>query len=123
LTWANPIPNLTSAEEEALIEDFAQKTVKYGLEIPVMTFLDGMTPVSRFVAEIPLLFASPFLTAMGINSYDYVALFSKREVIELIIQRIEQLHEERETIMKKQKKETTSDDSLLNKIKKFITGK
>jgi hypothetical protein len=88
-----------------------------------MTFLDGMTPVSRFVAEIPLLFASPFLTAMGINSYDYVALFSKREVIELIIQRIEQLHEERETIMKKQKKETTSDDSLLNKIKKFITGK
>jgi hypothetical protein len=94
------------------------------MEVPVMTFLDGITPISKFAAEIPLLMVSPFLVALGINSYQYVALFSKREVIELIIQRIEKLHEERETIMKEQKKETTSDDTgLIKRIKKFITGK
>ena len=124
LTWADPIPDLTSDEEEALIDSFARKAVQYGLEVPVMTLLEGMMPVSKFVAEIPLLFASPFLQAMGINSYDYVALFSNREVIDVIIQRIEQLHEEQDIIRKEGKKQTTSDDDgLINKIKKFFTRK
>lgn len=120
----NPVPDLTSDEEEALIESFAQKVVSYGLEAPAITFLEGITPMSKFIAEIPLLFASPFLEAMGLNSYQYVALFSKREVIEILIQRIEKLHEQKDIIMKTESKERTSGDkSLIKKIKRFFSRK
>jgi hypothetical protein len=120
LTWVNPIPDLTSDEEEALIDALAKKTIEYGLEVPMMTFLEGMTPVSRFAAEIPLLMASPFLQAMGINSYEYVALFSKREVIDIIIQRIEDLRKEKD--IKKKKEKTSDNDGFIKKIKKFFFG-
>lgn len=86
----------------------------------MMTFLEGMTPMSRFAAEIPLLMASPFLEAMGINSYQYVALFSKREVIDIIIQRIEDLRREKD--IKKKKEKTPDNNGFIKKIKKFFTG-
>ena len=120
MTWVNPVPDLTSDEEEELIDALAKKTVEFGLEVPMMTFLEGMTPMSRFAAEIPLLMASPFLEALGINSYEYVALFSKREVIDIIIQRIEDLHREKD--IKKRKENPSDNGGLINKIKKFFTG-
>lgn len=95
MTWAGPIPDLGTEDEEKLIDKFAAEVINFGMVPAAIVFLEGMKPISKFTAEIPLLMVSPFLETLGINSYDYVALLSKRGSVERIIIRIEELNEEK----------------------------
>ena len=123
MTFVGPIPDLNTEEEDELIDKFATEVVNFGMVSAAIVFLEGMKPISKFTAEIPLLMAAPFLETLGINSYDYVALLGKRGSVERIITRIEELNEE------KKEEEAVEDTSepikktgLMARIKRILFG-
>jgi hypothetical protein len=114
---------LGTEDEDRLIDEFATKVVDYDMVSAAIVFLEGMKPISRFTAQVPLLMVSPFLEAIGLSSYSYVALLSKRGSVEKIILRIEELNEEKKKEkstedMSESKKET----GLIARIKKIFFG-
>jgi hypothetical protein len=123
LTWAGPIPDLGNEDEEKLIDAFASEVVNFGMASAAILFLEGMKPVSKFTAEVPLLIASPFLETLGINSYDYVALLGKRGSVEKIIIRIEELNEEKKKEEEAEKAlEPVKETGFIDRIKRALFG-
>lgn len=86
---------LTEEQKNEVIESLAQKVAGKRLEMPAVLFLEMHKPLS-FVASQSLLVAMPFLApffgAQGVA--DFSKLFSERENVEALIDRIEQLSAE-----------------------------
>jgi hypothetical protein len=87
---------LTVEERDAWIEKVASGVVKRGLETPMVLFLEMHKPLS-FVASQGLIVTSPFVAPfVGIDNVQMLSkLIEKRENIELLVQRIEELGQER----------------------------
>lgn len=87
---------LSPEERDKLIDELARKVVDRRLETPAILFLEMHKPVT-FLASQTMLVASPFLVPLfgleGVQKYS--RLFSTRENVELLIQRIENLADER----------------------------
>lgn len=96
---------LSAEDRDAFIEELAHKVVDRRMETPAIMFLEMHKPIS-FVASQAAIVASPFLVPLfgrdGVARYS--RLFSSRENVELLIQRIEELADERETTEKARKK-------------------
>ena len=123
MTWYSPIPNLGTEDEDRLIDEFATKVVDYDMVSAAIVFLEGMKPISRFTAQVPLLMVSPFLEAIGLSSYSYVALLSKRGSVERIILRIEELNEENEKEkLTEDKSEYKKETGLIARLKRILFG-
>ena len=83
-------------DEDAAIEEIAQRLVAEGMGSPAIVFLESSKPVS-FIAGQAALAATPliggFLEPMRLEKY--AELFSRRAFIERLIQRIEVLESAR----------------------------
>ena len=83
---------LTDEETEALVQKAATEIVRRKMQTPAILFLEMNKPLANVGANSALVlapFAVPFFGFDFVN--DYSRLFSKRENVELLLQRIEQL--------------------------------
>lgn len=81
---------------EALIDAVARKVVQRRLEVPAVFFLEMNKPLS-FIMGQSLLVAMPFLAPLlGIQRVEQLSqLLQERENVDRLIERIEELSEER----------------------------
>ncbi len=87
---------LSDEERDAILERIAQGIVQRGMAAPAVLFLELNKPLS-FVASQSLIVLTPFLAPfVGLeNVHRYSRLLEKRENVELLIERIEQLEHEK----------------------------
>jgi len=86
---------LTPEREQELIENLARRLQRLHLIAPAILFLESNKPVS-FIGSQALLFFQPVLRMLSAESMDeYVALFEQRASVERLIERLEQLADER----------------------------
>jgi hypothetical protein len=87
---------LSDEERDATLERIAQGIVRRGMAAPAVLFLELNKPLS-FVASQSLIVLTPFLAPfVGLeNVHRYSRLLEKRENVELLIERIEQLEHEK----------------------------
>ncbi len=88
---------LTDEQRDAILERIAQGIVRRGMAAPAVLFLELNKPLS-FVASQSLVVLTPFLAPfVGVeNVHRYSRLLEKRENVERLIDRIEQLEHERQ---------------------------
>lgn len=81
---------LTSEEEEELLDRAASEIEKRHLNVPAMLLFEMHKPLSFVGAQASIVF-SPFIVPfVGFDGYnDYSRLFAKRENIEKLLQRLE----------------------------------
>ena len=92
---------LAPEERERVIETVAQAVAKRGMETPAILFLEMHKPISFFASQ-GLVVTSPFVAPLiGIDNVRLASrLFEKRENVELLIQRIEELAVEKQDRMR-----------------------
>lgn len=90
---------LSKEEREKLINELAKKVVDKGMETAAVLFLEAHKPVT-FLAGQAMMVASPFLVPLfGQESVrKYSQLFCDRESVEILIQRIEDIAEEKRKV-------------------------
>jgi hypothetical protein len=90
--------DLTVEQRDAIVESFARKIVDKGMEIPVTLLLEATKPVS-FLFSQTILFTGPLLYPFfGFDRIDRFAGFlNSRENVEILIRRIEELAEGKES--------------------------
>lgn len=85
----------SAKEEEQLIEQVAQKIHQYGMETPAIFFLESSKPLVWVGGEMGRFFITPFMPIlgdnMGVKSEKFLIVFEKRENIEKLIIRLEEL--------------------------------
>jgi hypothetical protein len=82
---------LTSEEEEKLINNIAKTVVDRGLEAPAIMFLEVAKPVSFIASQFAILALGPLQWLFELEGPKYTGLFMKRENVGRIIERIEEL--------------------------------
>jgi hypothetical protein len=99
-----PVPGEGSDPDEALLTGIASRIVKMGLAVPAVFFLESSKPLS-FIGSQALVFLEPFVKAfLNLKSYDrFTALMEDRKNVERLIQRVEQLEEERAQAERREK--------------------
>jgi hypothetical protein len=113
---------LTPEEERSLIERFAKFVVSKQLEKPAILFLEGFKPVSYVGSQLAMITIGPFLSVTQLSSIwgpKIMLLLEKRSNVELLLQRIDELIEERNRL---KKSETTQPNapkrrSLYNRVR------
>jgi hypothetical protein len=83
-------PPLTELQDQA-VEKVARLTVRFGLTVPAILFLESMKPMS-FVGSQAMLALSPFVNVLASRAeWDALqALLEDRRGIEVVIRRIEE---------------------------------
>ena len=85
---------LTPQRERELIEDLARRVQRLGLIAPAILFLESNKPFS-FIGSQALLFFQPVLRLLTAERIEeYVSLFERRECVERLIERLEELADE-----------------------------
>ena len=83
-----------SEKERELIEKAARWIVNQGLEAPAVMFIQMAKPLSTIGGDLALFFLAPFLPMLEEKGYEFIETFEKRENMERLIRRVEQLFEE-----------------------------
>jgi hypothetical protein len=82
-------------EEEKFIEETAQRIHKYGIETVAILFIESYKPLAYLGGQIGRFFLSPYLPIVsdkwGENSERFFLTFEKRENIDKLIKRLEEL--------------------------------
>ena len=83
-------------DEESAIEKIAQRVVREGMGAAAIVFLESTKPVS-FIAGQAAIFATPFIGGFiePMRLERYAELFGRRDFVERLIRRIEELEDER----------------------------
>jgi len=88
--------DIPEMDDQAAIEEIAQRAVREGIGSAMIIFLESSKPVS-FLAGQAAIFATPliggFIDPMRLERY--ADLFSRRDVMERLIRRIEELEDAR----------------------------
>ena len=92
-----PSMEISSERENEMIEKIAQFVSKIGMEWPVLLVGWGYVPVATIVTQTTLLPMAPLLEAIGVRGFEYTAFFEKKENVKRLLERIEQLRQEKES--------------------------
>ena len=94
--WKELIQHVPVDDECEAIEEIAQRVVREGMATAAIIFLESSKPVS-FLAGQAAIFATPMLGGFiePLRLEKYADLFSNRDFIERLINRIEELDAER----------------------------
>ncbi len=98
---------LTPEEEEDLINKIASEIVRSGFGTVALLYLESYKPLSFIGGQLGLFFLSPILPLLGKWGQlgtDLLMLVSKRENVEKIIKKIEELMKEEKENEKERKK-------------------
>lgn len=105
--WRAMLENIPLDDEEAALEDIAQRVVKDDMGAAVIIMLETSKPISFLTGQLTLA-ATPvlggFIEPMRLEKY--TTLLTNRRFIERLIQRIEELEDEQAGIRKKNKENT-----------------
>lgn len=85
--------DFSEEEKNKLIEKIAKKIVEKRLEVPAIFFLESIKPVAFVGTQISYVIFAPFLYLLGPESFNYLSVFEKREDIEKLLIKIEELSE------------------------------
>ena len=89
-----PWEDLPPDKENEIIEQIAQFCVKHKIGIMGQMVFETVSPVSKMFSEIAMNLYWPFLGYLGIDKI--TAIFRKKQNLQRIIDRIEELEEEME---------------------------
>lgn len=101
------VRELTSEEEERIINRITDEVMKRRLETMAIMCLESIKPLSFIGSQMALFFVGPFLSVFGDLGIDYVKFFGKRENVEKLLKRIEEeitIRDEEEQKAKEQTK-------------------
>jgi len=118
-----PDLDLPPEKVEELIDKIAHFIVDKEMEVPAIMFLETAKPLTYIASQFSLVFLWPYLSMIPENlGYNLVALFRDRKNVEKILQRIEELKEERDRLKKekKAKKEKTKEKRKLRSLFGFL---
>ena len=105
---------LSDQKKWELIDKFAKEAMDRGLDTEAIFTLELTKPVSWIALQFILAFSPVVIPLVNEQRfYEYAKLFQERKNNEIIIQRIEQLREERESIKNKK-------NNILTKISQRI---
>lgn len=82
---------LTEEEEQKLINNIAKLVVDKGLEAPAIMFLEVTRPVSFIASQLAIVALGPLQWLFELEGPKYTGLFMKKENVNRIIERIEEL--------------------------------
>lgn len=107
---------MTPEEEEKLIERVAKIIHNRGLDTPAILMLETFKPLSYIGTQFGRFYVSPFLSIFGDAFYNdtekLITLFEKRENVEKLIKRLEEIASEEKASKKKfPKNEKSGEDS------------
>lgn len=106
--------------EKLLIEKLAKLVVDYGMEDPAIMALEMLKPTSFLGGQLVLTYFTPFISILGVSGYELSALFSDRENLVVIKEKIEELEKVRSAESKIQReKEKEQITRPLNFNEKF----
>jgi len=88
-----PYP-LTPERETELIEKIAKRVVNHRMETPAILFLETFRPLSFVASQFGTVYLGPLTPLLGSWSEEGLALLQKRENIERLIRKIEELSQE-----------------------------
>jgi hypothetical protein len=83
--------DLTPEDEQKLIDNIARTVVDNGLEAPAILFLEVAKPLSFIASQFAIIALGPLQWLFDLESPKYTGLFMKRENVERIMKRIEEL--------------------------------
>jgi len=87
------IPELTAEEEDRMINHLAEIIVSYGMDVPAIAILTVERPISSILSQTLGVMMAPFVELVGVRGYHYVALFNKKENVDRLMVKIEELCE------------------------------
>lgn len=88
--------DIPKEERERMLDKLAKIVVKYNLSVPGIIFFDSTKYLNRIGSQF-LVFSSPVLNSI-IPSWEadkYAAIFEKRESVEYLLDRIEELEDKK----------------------------
>jgi hypothetical protein len=86
----NPYP-LTPEREQELIDQIAKRVIEHHMETPAILFLETFRPLSFVAAQFGTVYLGPLTPLLGSWSEEGLALLQKRENVERLLRRIEEL--------------------------------
>ena len=89
MVWNN---NLSSEEENEIIQRVAEKIIKYKMETVAILFFTTVRPLAYITGQLGLAFVTPFapvLNETGVTAEKLLKVFEKRENVEKLISIIE----------------------------------
>ena len=103
--------------EEEYIEKAASVIVEQDLGTAASFFLEALQPVFFISGELAVFFLAPVLGILENVGYDFIDTFQKRENIDRLVKRVNELSKEKEKLTKIN---STSKPSLFSKIESKI---
>lgn len=98
---------VTPEEEEEMIRKIAEKVHNYGMDVAAVLFLESVKPLAYIGGQMGRVFVSPFLPAFGesisTGGEKFLTIFEKRDNVEKLLNRIEELTKEEEDSKKRKK--------------------
>ena len=85
-----PYP-LTPEREMELIEKIAKRVVDHHMETPTLLFLETFKPLSFVASQFGIVYLGPLTPLFGSWSEEGLALLQKRENVERLLRKIEEL--------------------------------
>ena len=83
--------DLTDEEEDRLISNIARLVVDKGLEAPAIMFLEVAKPLSFIASQLAIVALGPLQWLFELEGPKYTGLFMKKQNVDRIIGRIEEL--------------------------------
>jgi len=91
-------------ETREIIEKIARKVVDRGMDFPAALFFGAIKPLSPLGGQLARFFLAPWTPLLGELRYEYISVLEKPENLEKLINRIDEVADQREE-EKKRKKE------------------
>ena len=108
----------TPEDEEKMIEKAVELISSNDIEDIALIFLGTFRPGVYIIGEMSRVFLAPLLVFTGDKGYDILNTFEKRENVDKLVKKIEQVRKEKDEKSKLLKKE--KGESLYSRIKKKI---
>ena len=103
--WRDASPE----ETKEIIEKIARKVVDRGMDFPATLFFGTIRPLSPLGGQLARFFLAPWTPLLGDQRYEYISVLEKPENLEKLINRINEVadqKEEEKRIEKEEKRET-----------------
>jgi len=99
--WREASPD----ETKEIIEKIAKKVVTREMDFPAALFFGAIRPLSPIGGQLVRFFLAPWTPLLGDLRYEYISVLEKPENLEKLINRINELADQREEEKKRKKDE------------------
>ena len=83
--------------EDEIIDKIVKTVSQHDMEVPALMVLSWLQPTSTIMAQTTLLYFAPMLELFGVKGYDYLAFFNKKENVKIVLDRLQELRDAKES--------------------------